>query len=636
MSKAASSWLRASLQGTTILGVAMIALLWSSIAFHRDVARRAAITAAELTTANLAISLEEQIQRTIRGIDSTLLVLRAVYEKDPEQFDLAEWTWHAGIVSDVVFQYSFIDRFGFLRATSTGPTKLIDLSDREHFRVHIDAPVDEVYISQPLVARLHGKWLIQLSRRVLTNSGTFAGVMTASLNPHQLAKFYETFDIGRDGSISVVGFDGHVRAARGFKRDLIYLRPDSELLTRRSSQANGSFVSTGDTDGVSRIVSYRTVSGLPLVVAVGLGKQEALAEFEASWGKFAWFGGGVTALILAIMVLSVMHRRRLDRTVDALRDSEYLSREKESELRTTLESIDQGIIMVDSEGTIHVINRRVAEMLELPEYWLTGPRKLKDLLSFLRDRGEFENNNFEPRVHDMLMGDGLDVGISQFERTRPNGTVLEVRLIPTADGGHVRTLTDITERKRNEARIAKLASHDSLTNVANRELFRERVSLALSRSQREHDSFALFYLDLDHFKTVNDTLGHAAGDCVLEEAARRLTDCVRDSDMVARFGGDEFAILQTGAKTEEDAAELADRIILALSEEYRFEGHSIAIGVSIGVAFGPRDGSETAALIRAADNALYKAKHAGRNCYCFARGSIPLRAGSRRVSRPAA
>jgi diguanylate cyclase (GGDEF)-like protein len=636
MTKAASSWLRASLQGTTILGVAMIALLWNSIGYHRDVARQAALDAARLTTDNLALTFEEQMLRTIRGIDSTLLVLRAVYEKYPATFDLAEWTWHAGIVSDVVFQYSFIDRNGFLKATSTGPVSPIDLRDREHFRVHVDSEHDEVFISPPLVARLHGKPLIQLSRRILTNNGTFDGVITASLNPARLAKFYETIDIGKDGSISVVGLDGYVRASRGFKKDITYLAPNTGLRAKQSEAPNGSYTSSGSFDGVARIMSYRTVAGLPIFVAVGLSEQEVLAEFEASWSKFAWFGSSVTLLILIVMILSVLHRRRLDRTVGALRLSESVSREKESELRSTLESIDQGIIMVDGQGTIHVINRRVAEMLELPDYWLGGHRKLKDMLTYLRQRGEFENNDFEPRVHEMLMGDGLDTSVSQFERTRPNGTVLEVRLLPTADGGHVRTLTDITERKRNEARIAKLASHDSLTNVANRELFRERLIRALSTSQRENDGLALFYLDLDHFKTVNDTLGHAAGDHVLEEAARRLTACVREHDTVARFGGDEFAVLQAGARTDEEAAQLAGRIIAALGNDYHFEGHVIRIGVSIGIAFGPRDGADQAALVRAADSALYKAKHAGRNCYCFARGGTAYRVSTWNVSRPAA
>ena len=632
MLKAVSGWLRASLQGTTILGVAMIALLWSSIAYHRGVARQAALDAADVTTANLAISFEEQILRTIRGIDSTLLVLRAVYEKNPAAFDLAEWTWHAGIVSDVVFQYSFIDKDGFLRAASTGPVPRIDLRDREHYLIHVDSQYDEIFISRPLIARLHGKPLIQLSRRVLNSNGEFDGVITASINPTQLAKFYETIDIGKHGSISIVGLDGYVRASRGFKTAISYLASDTGLRAQQKIAPNGSYISKGTFDGVARIMSYRTVTGLPMVVAVGLSRQEALTEFEASWGKFAWFGGGVTGLILAIMILSVLHRRKLDSTVDALRHSEAVAREKEGELRNTLETMDQGMIMVDGSGTIHVINRRAVELMELPESWMTGQHRLKDLLALLRDRGEFKNSECEPHIRDLLLSDGLDTSVTHYERTRPNGTVLEVRVVPTPDGGHVRTLTDITERKRHEARIAKLASHDSLTNAANRELFRERVIAALSRSQRDSDGFALFYLDLDHFKSVNDSLGHAAGDYVLEQAARRLMHCVREGDTVARFGGDEFAILQAGARSEEDAAELAKRIIAALGDSYRFEGHSISVGVSIGIAFGPWDGAEQASLIRSADNALYKAKHAGRNCYCFARSGVPIRAGGRRVA----
>jgi diguanylate cyclase (GGDEF)-like protein/PAS domain S-box-containing protein len=618
------AWVRASLQGTTFLGLTMIALVWGSIVYHLGAQKNAAIQAAFQETANLARSFEEQIVRTVRGIDATLLVLRAVYGREPNNFDLAEWTWESGIVSDAVTQYSTIDASGRLKASSLGPVPNVDLSDSDHFNTHIESETDEVFISKPVMGRMSERPSIQLSRRILRPDGLFDGVIVASLDPGGLARFYETIDIGRDGSISVVGKDGYVRASRGFKKPILYLDDKTGLRRAWTAAPHGSYQTTGGFDGVARVLSYRTVVGLPLVVAVGLSEREVLAAYDAAWFKYVGVGAGVTGLILLVMLLSIQHQRKLYRTNQALRESEALALDRKTELNTTLENIDQGIIMADVQGVIHVINRRTIELLDLSEEWLTGHHTLQEMLAFMRERGEFDNNHFEPRVRNMLMGDGLDTGVSKFERTRPNGTVLEVRLSPTPDGGHVRTLTDITERKRNEARIAKLASHDSLTNVANRALFCERVSQALGRTQREADCFAVLYLDLDHFKDVNDTLGHAAGDYVLEETARRLTACIRDGDTVARFGGDEFAILQANATDEESASNLARRIIAEITGSYHFEGHAIEIGTSIGIAIAPRDGADLTALMRNADLALYQAKNSGRNRFCFVRNGKPF------------
>ena len=158
-----------------------------------------------------------------------------------------------------------------------------------------------------------------------------------------------------------------------------------------------------------------------------------------------------------------------------MRRSEIVAQARKTELRSALEYIEQGIFMVDAEGMVNVINRRAVELLDLPKEWLGGSRPLTEMIGFLRNRGEFDGNVFDPRVCTMLMGDGFDSECGVYERTRPNGVVLEVRSMATPDGGMVRTFMDITDRKRAEARIAEMATHDELTGLANRSLFRERV-----------------------------------------------------------------------------------------------------------------------------------------------------------------
>jgi len=176
---------------------------------------------------------------------------------------------------------------------------------------------------------------------------------------------------------------------------------------------------------------------------------------------------------------------------------------------------------------------------------------------------------------------------------------------------------DITERKLAKARLESLAHYDSLTSLPNRVLFFDRLRHAVGEAERHRHALALMFLDLDRFKNVNDTLGHAAGDAVLVEAGRRLKDCVRACDLVARMGGDEFTVILSKMADELDAALVAERIIQALSLPFQVEGKVSHIGASIGICVYPSYGTDLDGMVRQADLALYRAKQDGRNGYCF-------------------
>jgi diguanylate cyclase (GGDEF)-like protein/PAS domain S-box-containing protein len=179
------------------------------------------------------------------------------------------------------------------------------------------------------------------------------------------------------------------------------------------------------------------------------------------------------------------------------------------------------------------------------------------------------------------------------------------------------SITDVTEKRRAEARIAHMAHHDALTDLPNRVLFCERLDETLLRVRRYAEMVAVLYLDLDQFKNVNDTLGHPAGDKLLVAVAERLHTCLRDCDMVARFGGDEFAVLQIGLAGPHEAGILAERIVTLLSEPYDIDGHQVVIGASVGIALAPADGEIAEQLLGNADMALYQAKEDGRRTFCF-------------------
>jgi diguanylate cyclase (GGDEF)-like protein len=184
------------------------------------------------------------------------------------------------------------------------------------------------------------------------------------------------------------------------------------------------------------------------------------------------------------------------------------------------------------------------------------------------------------------------------------------------DFGWVATHEDITERCRTEERIRYLARHDALTGLPNRALFQERLEQALLHAGHGYDC-AVLYLDLDHFKAVNDTFGHAMGDKLLQEVAERLQACVGDIDTVTRLGGDEFAILLAKMDSPADAGTLAARIVHALTKPFALDGHSVLMGTSVGIAIAPGDGVSPSTLLQNADIALYRAKTDERGTYRF-------------------
>jgi diguanylate cyclase (GGDEF)-like protein/PAS domain S-box-containing protein len=238
------------------------------------------------------------------------------------------------------------------------------------------------------------------------------------------------------------------------------------------------------------------------------------------------------------------------------------------------------------------------------------------------------------RFHEKA-GGGVVLGEQHWRHVKANGVEIDVvvysqELEYDGVGAALAANIDVTERKLAEARVAHMAHHDPLTDLANRVLFRERLSAALARAERTNSNVAVLCVDLDRFKEVNDTLGHPVGDALLAAVAERLRACVRSSDTVSRFGGDEFAIVQDCVSDPTEVSALAARLLERLNRPYRIDGHDVVVSASIGVAVAPTDASNGDALLKNADIALYRAKADGRSNFRFFEPAMDTRLQSRR------
>jgi diguanylate cyclase (GGDEF)-like protein len=313
---------------------------------------------------------------------------------------------------------------------------------------------------------------------------------------------------------------------------------------------------------------------------------------------------------------------RLNRGLELLVEERTAAlRAREEELRAqnfrfdaALNNMSQALLMFDPSGRLLISNHRYHEMYGLSPETAKPGCLLRDLLKYRRDSGTFSDDP-DSYVENLMSVIAEGKAWSQLTEL-PDGRTIVVLNHPMAGGGWVATHEDITERRRAEKQIAHMARHDALTDLPNRILLRDRLAHALADLPRDK-RLAVLYLDLDHFKGVNDTLGHQIGDELLKTVAARLRDCVGEVDTVARVGGDEFAIIHAGIEQPNDAAMLARRICQAVREPCELHGHAVIVDTSIGIALAPGDGNDPTELLKNADMALYRAKADGRGTYRF-------------------
>ncbi|HEV2544230.1 MAG TPA: EAL domain-containing protein [Methylobacterium sp.] len=386
-------------------------------------------------------------------------------------------------------------------------------------------------------------------------------------------------------------------------------------------------------------------AGLWLCLTVtGLASAAFAASFSADPAARALLiaGAGAAALALVLLALRQLHRRLgaamatagqgdgarsaadiagLERRVEELSD-------RIARLNAALDTLSLGFLLYDGDHRLLVINRRYHEIYRLPTGAVTPGMPAQEVLrrSVMAESRSDRSEAEQLAEIDALMG--ADAVPTQIQHLA-DGRIVAIEIQPIDGGGFVAIFEEVTERWNAEARIAHMARHDAVTELPNRVLLRERIEGAIIQARRD-TGFAVLCLDLDNFKQVNDTLGHAVGDELLRAVAHRLRACLREVDIVARLGGDEFAVIQAAVEAPADAATLAKRILDVVSAPYALTHHSVTIGVSIGIALAPSDGLEPERLMQCADVALYRAKGDGRGVFRFFEAEMDSRLQARR------
>jgi diguanylate cyclase (GGDEF)-like protein len=301
--------------------------------------------------------------------------------------------------------------------------------------------------------------------------------------------------------------------------------------------------------------------------------------------------------------------------VTSRRRDEAELKEQHRRFDAALANMSQGLLMYGENGRLIVRNQRFLDLCNAKAADFPLGMTHRQMLDKLIRLGIFAPVEVDVEISETQAS--LKAGQSRSSyRALVDGRTLFVLRRPLTGGGWVATFEDVTERRRAEERMTHLAHHDTLTNLPNRSMFRERLDQALAEAEAR--PLAIFSLDLDRFKAINDTFGHPAGDWLLKCVAKRLQHCVRSNkDVVARFGGDEFAIIQFGIKGIADAEKLAKRIIETVGKPYRDKGREMHVGASLGIALHPGDGHDADTLLTNADMALYSGKSEGRNVYRF-------------------
>jgi diguanylate cyclase (GGDEF)-like protein/PAS domain S-box-containing protein len=607
---------------TTLLALGLLALLTyvALVAVGLKISHNREVEFATRNLENLANVLEAQARGTIDKIDTILLAsqlrLNEAYageSRDRKSIN-ATLARYLALIDEESQSLRIANADGTFIHDASGTLSSVHIGDRDYFLRNRNDASGRLIISEPLFARITNNWVITLSRRISDTHGQFAGLVQAAVRAEYFRDFFAGLKLGAGQSLTLI--DHHQRLIARYPEAPERLGQTvanpvmADIIAHGERQ--GTYTVRSSIDGVERLYAIRQVGDYPLYVIVGQATDEYLANWQRQffWGIFSTL---VLATILAGWIIVWL------RTYDRARQlAKGMTRAYETTMHRTralLDSLPDPAWLSDRRLRLIAVNEAYTRICGKPQDKILGctvgeiwPVDTAQPLA-AQESATLAQNEQQRRKGSQHIADG---SLCHFEYiTTP---VLDDRDELAGVAGVARDITQIHE---DELRIRHLAEHDLLTDLPNRILLSEHMSLVLAETLGEHAEIALLFLDLDHFKNINDTLGHEIGDQLLLQAAKRLRGSLDARDTVSRQGGDEFAVLVRNYGTPARLADIAQRLIDTIDQPFLVAGHELQVGVSIGISTYPQDGKDINTLLKNADTAMYQAKAVGGNAYRF-------------------
>ncbi|WP_348693395.1 EAL domain-containing protein [Duganella fentianensis] len=584
-------------------------------------------------TEHYAKAMEAHVLYSIQSVDLSLLSFSSAIKVLTRQQSRSSTTMsellsshNANFSGD--YAIIFLDNQGNSIASSDG-SKLLNMQyrDKDFFKAHLDSNLrGHLYIGEPELTTAKKIPMLFLSRRVENDHGEFLGVIVAPVNIERFVTVFENSRFDADIVIALIHGKGKVIVrVPNFIATFGHNLAPSQLFEYLKRSSTGTYHDVSAIDGLKRVYSYRALDEMPLIIVVGSNDAEANRILQQN---YLIAGAGLTALLLLMIGaghFSLRTYQRQEEKEQRYRALYVASSEMEKKLRANEESMrlaallfqnsSEAMMVTDVEGKILTVN---------PAFSLLYGYLEKDLIDhrgYELAAGQQEQSVFDRMSESILEHGEWEGEIWQQHKDGETFLVsMRVNTVFDEEGNpirHVALLRDITKKKASEELIWRQANFDALTSLSNRRMFHEHLRLEMKKTDRSKLPMALVFLDVDHFKQVNDTLGHDQGDLLLKQVAQRLTSCVRGTDIVSRLGGDEFTIILSELRNASDVARIAQEILRQMSTPFELNEHTAHVSSSIGITLYPEDGKDAETLIKNADQAMYIAKQEGRNRFHY-------------------
>ncbi|OGB23673.1 MAG: hypothetical protein A3I66_24405 [Burkholderiales bacterium RIFCSPLOWO2_02_FULL_57_36] len=597
-----------------LLGILMWSIALSELREERDAAENSTYKHA----ASLSKAYAEQLARSIEQLDQITLSIKYYWKATGGRVQLEDQLRYGLHPPADDYFVSVADRNGTLITSTLEIPKLQkprNYANSTWFQAHKNGPSNDTIMVTPVnpefVSRIN-KPVIHFTRRLDANDGSFDGVVFVTVEPHYLTTFYEGPNPGGGDFITVrltagpllatkMG-DASARTTTFYRSDPVFDRPSGVI-----EEPKEKFI-----DDQERIVAWNKLDKYPLLTLAGISKKNALAGYESLARRYRSFAAIGSVFLFLSAIAGMMLSARLawrNHQADEIKKTYLLAVDAANEgfymIRPLYDEADR-----IADFQIEDCNERGAALVGAIKERLVG-RKISDLTA---------SGSLQDEI--AMFRRAMETGFYEEEMRVPPSSALKAnwvyRRLVLSGAGLAMTVRDISESKAHEQALSIMANADALTALPNRHWLANYLPAAVKQAASNGTGLAILFIDLDDFKNINDTLGHAAGDELLKAAAKRLTTLTRASDHVARLGGDEFTIVLEHVRHMEDVSRVAKLAINALGEPFTLAlsaGHRVQ--ASIGISMFPQDGQDGETLLKHADIAMYSAKAAGKGRYHF-------------------